>query len=57
MKTKLFEANVLCEMSSWGVGFQIATTKYSNWRFSASLDFLCFFFVIWFGKKTKRNTG
>jgi len=51
MKTGWFEAKILYEISSWGIGFQVGKTKYSHWRFFASLDFLCFFLFFWFGVK------
>lgn len=55
IKTRWFEANALCEMSEWGIGFQIGKTRYSKWRFFALFDFLCFLFVVWFGRKKEEK--
>ena len=49
--SNLFETGFVYDLSEWGIGVSVGRTKYSNWKFYTSVDFLCFCLLVWFGKK------
>jgi len=56
MNIGFLEADYIFDLTEWGIGINTGKTMYSNWKFYASIDLLCFCFVIWFGRKQPNFT-